>query len=103
MLRVIRRIYQVWSTAGIAEVYSRVRLKMAARNFRPYEHDLNVLGNTFHLSIEDFEASIWYGKYRYAHIVWPQIEFDWMAQHTESDEIIVDGVNRPGKVGDSNP
>jgi len=49
------------------------------------------MGHKFNLSIEDFEASTWYGKYRYAHIVWPQIEFDWMAQHIEPGEIIIDG------------
>jgi hypothetical protein len=43
------------------------------------------------LSIEDFEASVWYGNYKYAHIVWPEIEFNWMASHIDSDEIIIDG------------
>lgn len=87
------RVYRQYGTKG---VYDGFRAKIKRAIFRRHETTVAISRFAVRLDIRDFEAELWYGKYRYEFIVWPQLEFDWMLRNVSEDDIILDGGGHQG-------
>lgn len=85
-----RKLSKKYKEKGPIGVYDSVRFRIDRKIFKPYKKHINIKENIFVLNIEDFEAHTWFGKYRYNWIVWPEQEFDWIADNLSVKDVVLD-------------
>lgn len=58
--------------------------------FKPYKQNPQISKYNFDIHINDLEADLWYGKYKYEFAVWAELEFDVIIRNVRPDDSIFD-------------